>query len=880
MNDELKSHSHLLAILDNMPYMAWHKDRNGFYLAVNQSFADACGKTKEEVIGKTDFEVWPRALAEKYTKDDAEVMGSGNSKTMEEPIDEQPGGIWVETYKSPVYDNQGQIIGTMGTAKDISNRKNYEIDLINQKNFIRTMIDSVPDFIFFKDTKGFYLGCNQSFADKIVGCSTEEIVGKKDKDFIRDPKLLTMIRQRDKDVLSQGKTMFHEITIHLLNGELVDLETCKTPFYNEKGEAQGVITIARNITDRKNTEAQLKAQREYAELLLRTVPSAVYSTDNNMIIRSWNTMAEKITGFLAEEVIGKSLGNLPIHPCRNNCQLYDDDEIIVPDTSIHSCIKNKKGETRYILKNVDVLMNDREESIGRIECFYDITDKVLIDNKLKESETRLNLAISSASIGMWDWNVQTNQVVFNEQWANMAGYTLKELEPLSIQTWIDMTHPEDLEKSMARLQDHFEGKTTQYEVEIRLKHKQGHWIWVIDRGTVIEWDADLKPLRMIGTHIDITKIKNTEKELKEAKLSAEAANNLKSQFIANISHEIRTPLHGVLGYASLLREHTETEQGLSYLDSIKKAGNTLLKLIDDILDLSKIEAGKMDLQIGHTDIRLLLDDIQSIFLLKSMEKNIVLQMKVDTKIPKSLMMDEVRIRQILFNLVGNAVKFTEKGYVNVFVKSLNYDEKKRTVDLLFEVKDSGIGIPAEQHETIFEPFKQKEGQNTKKYGGTGLGLSICKRLVQMMGGTITVESAAHQGAIFLVTMPNISIGRPYNIEIEEEKSNAENESSKPPLIASEEKRSKKHFPVKAEMVERLEGLKEDLWIECTTKNRVSDIRKFEETIRAIGTDFKHDVTIRYANSLQKYIRAFDLNNIKKLLEEYPKLIERYKSHMN
>ena len=248
---------------------------------------------------------------------------------------------------------------------------------------------------------------------------------------------------------------------------------------------------------------------------------------------------------------------------------------------------------------------------------------------------------------------------------------------------------------------------------------------------------------------------NKNKQLEVARHQAEMANRSKSEFIANTSHEIRTPLNSILGFSELLLNTVEDQRSKDYVNAIIISGKNLLNIINDILDLSKIEAGKMELNIEPVDLIELLEEVITIFRFKAEEKDILL--KVSTKnVDKVLFeLDEVRIRQILMNLVGNAVKFTDKGFVILTYTTENIDLEQQTGDLKIEVEDTGIGIPESQLKTIFEAFKQRSGQSTKRYGGTGLGLSISVRLVNMMKGELSVKSEENVGSKFTVTLKNV-----------------------------------------------------------------------------------------------------------------------------
>jgi len=261
---------------------------------------------------------------------------------------------------------------------------------------------------------------------------------------------------------------------------------------------------------------------------------------------------------------------------------------------------------------------------------------------------------------------------------------------------------------------------------------------------------------VLGIARDITAKKIADEELLLAKKAAESASIAKSQFLANMSHEIRTPMNAILGFSEILKEELKDPKYTKYTDTIITSGNTLLELINDILDLSKIEAGKIDFQYRPVDPHELFSDIARIFSVKIKDKGLKLLTDIDEKLPKSLLLDEVRMRQILFNLVGNAVKFTDEGYVELKVKGVFYPDRSK-IDLIFSVKDTGVGISQEDKRIIFDAFKQSSGQNIKKYGGTGLGLSITKRLVEMMNGEIAVESISGKGSTFAVKMKEVSV---------------------------------------------------------------------------------------------------------------------------
>ena len=375
-------------------------------------------------------------------------------------------------------------------------------------------------------------------------------------------------------------------------------------------------------------------------------------------------------------------------------------------------------------------------------------DRKKVEHALRTSEGRLTTTVQSTNIGIWDWNLATNDVYFSPEWKRQLGYENHELVD-SFEEWKRRLHPEERDHIWRVIEGHLVEQAPQFELEYRLRHKDGSYRWILTRGTSIKDVGELSA-RMVGINIDVTDRKSVEEALRQAKEAAETANQAKSQFLANMSHEIRTPMNGVLGLTELLLRHPLNDKERHLTQSIHRSGSVLLSIINDILDFSKIEAGKLLLESIPFEVQRTIEEAVAVSSPTAEQKGLRLSCHIAPHVPAFLIGDPTRLRQIIVNLVSNAVKFTEKGTITVSVAPDGISEGR--FGLSVTVTDTGIGISRDAQVNIFDAFSQADGSTTRKYGGTGLGLAIVKQLVTLMGGTIDLQSRLGEGTCFRFTV--------------------------------------------------------------------------------------------------------------------------------
>lgn len=383
------------SILDSIPFLAWMKDKHGKYVLINKAFENFFRIKNSEIVGKSDFDFFPYNIALEHKKSEEELLRS-NNKQLLNPHQHELGGQWLETFVAPFFEDAScAAAGTIGVARNITERKQLEMELTNQKRLLKTIIDTIPDFLFYKDINSVLLGCNKGYAEKLLGVNEDEVKDKTEFDLIKDIEHAKLCQLKDQETLITLRPLKYEGKYVLTDGSLIDTETVEAPFWYEKGNVAGLIGISRDITERKRLERQLREQAEYAELLFRTVPSAVLSVDKHRKIIRWNKITEKITGYTAEEVIGKECSRVLHGTDKGGCAMC----LMVTDSPLinETCkLVTKDGKIKHALKSVAVLRDEFGEISERMECFEDITGIIEMEEELRESKERYAAIVNNA----------------------------------------------------------------------------------------------------------------------------------------------------------------------------------------------------------------------------------------------------------------------------------------------------------------------------------------------------------------------------------------------------------------------------------------------------------------------------------------------------
>ncbi|MBN2347220.1 MAG: PAS domain S-box protein [Bacteroidales bacterium] len=711
-----------------------HKD--GVALDVNKRFEELTGYNRNDILnnGTNPFYVLPEYKNElldrirNCTADPCEIrIKHANGKIIDVEIESK-------------YINRNNNDGFRATVfRDISEKKKAKEEI----NKLITAIQQSPSSIVITNLEGNIEFVNPAFL-AITGYKSEEVIGQ-------NPRILKTNFHNDDFYKDMWETILRkqvwkgEFLNKKNNGELYWEQAIIAPVLNEKEEITHFLSIKDDITEKKKAlEALVESEEKFRGFFEDNSAVMLVVNPENGKIDDVNKVAEIFYGYKKEHFTQLTIFDLN----HKTTKLSIDDLKFALNNEVRFFSLKHKLQNGTI-HDVELFITpvSTKEQIKLFLIIQDITKRKKAIKALVESESRKHALLKIVPDIIFVLNKKGDFIdVFTDQ-PDQLVYTHSQFMGKNYTEIFTGDLSEKFKIYFTRAFKTSEIQSFEYEMELN--------------GEIEYYDARLivSGNELIAVIRKITSQKQSEERLKEAKTEAEQANQAKSIFLANISHEIRTPINAILGFTDLLEIQLSDVNHQNYLQSIKSSSKTLLNLINDLLDLSKIEAGKTAISKEPLNIRVIVEEIKHIFSLKVAEKNLDFQVQIEADVPNNILLDELRIRQILLNLVGNAVKFTEKGFINIHIsiKKARYSKNKKLVNLVISIKDTGIGIPKSEQKEVFDAFKQQDELNTKKYGGTGLGLTITKKLVEIMNGKITVESEPGLGSNFTVVFKKIEV---------------------------------------------------------------------------------------------------------------------------
>jgi PAS domain S-box-containing protein len=623
--------------------------------------------------------------------------------------------------------------------RDITQRKLIEAALMEEQRLFNSLIENIPDFVYFKDIDSRFIRINKMMAEKFGLNNMEEALGKTDFDFY-DEEHARLAFEDEQRIIRTGEPIVSLEEKEIWpDGRITWVSTTKMPQLDSDGKIKGIMGLSRDITERKKAEERIRFLSSVVEQSSDGMAIADLAGNLIFVNDSWAGMH----GYKKrDELEGKNLSIF-----HNEEQINNDVEPFNREVMKKGF---NKGEVRHIRKDGTVfptqmtttlLKDENNNPIAIAGVAIDITERKKAEEALKTSEEKFKTIFNSASDGMFLLDTETHKFIMcNAACSNMLGYTNNEF----LQLDITELHPSEEFPFYEQISILMQGGEELYR-KIKFKRKNDG-IFTVELSPTLITIANKKVLLIVFR--DITERLKIEEELIKAKMEAEESNRLKTAFLQNISHEIRTPMNAIVGFSEFLNNPgLLPEKREEFTDIIIQSSHQLLSIITDIIDIATIEAGQEKLNESDINLNLMCSLLYEQFLKKAQLKNISLDFKTTLENDEAIITtDETKLTQVLSNLINNAVKFTTSGHVY-------FGYQKKENDLEFYVEDTGLGISPDLHEKIFERFYQIDGSSTRKYGGSGLGLSISKAYVGLLGGHIWLTSEPGKGSVFHFNIP-------------------------------------------------------------------------------------------------------------------------------
>ncbi len=790
----------LRSIINSSLDLIFYKDQNGRYLGCNKAFAEYLGIEQDDIKGKTDYDYYDGDRADIFAGDDKKILKIKQVSFYEEWVVNSTGKrIFLDTIKSPLLNDEEEIFGFVGISRDLTLLKSYQNALEESERKYKTLYETSLDAIIMLSPDGRLIAGNPASV-KLYRCENEkELISHsvysfspeyQSDGFRSEDKIMQLL----KTVLRNGSCFF-EWVHKLKDGSEFYAKILLTRM--EIGKKTLLQANVRDITKQVNAKKKIEYNLKNQELVASV----------SVFFNYLNQFEETINIALKE--IGKHINvshifvvndfddytkntyewcNQGVNQCFENLKATQYDDLLLwkgyleKVSNINSNNQEKLPDKIKLfmdskgVKSILIIPLNFNSEIGGFICFEEHINKrewkndeinilTVIANiishayerrktglELKESEQKFRKIINNQGEGLCIFDKEGNITFFNPVASKIFGVGDNGLTGKNLREFID---EKPLNRILYENGIKAKGETLTYEIELKRPDKSKRFILLTASP---EYNQKGEVISSLGIFRDISKRKKIEAELVVAKEKAEESDRLKSEFLANISHETRTPLNLIMGFSDIIESKLKdfpNEQ--IFVRKIKMAGNNLLTILDNILDLSKIEAGVMVINKEAVNPYLLIKEIEQAFSARITQKSLAFTINTDENLPKHFLLDKIRVRQVLFNLIGNAIKFTETGFVKVNVSASFSGKSSKHIDLIVEVEDSGIGVNDEMKELIFAPFRQVDGSNNRKFEGTGMGLTIAKRLTEIMNGEISVVSEEDKGSLFKIILRNVEI---------------------------------------------------------------------------------------------------------------------------
>ncbi|MCX7984150.1 MAG: PAS domain S-box protein [Bacteroidetes bacterium] len=641
--------------------------------------------------------------------------------------------------------------------RSLGELKRLEEELLHQREEYKRIVDSATEIIYECDSEGRITFFNPT-AVHTLGFSEAELLGRHYLDLVHPNYRLSVDRFYKLQVRRRSPVTYNEVPVRTKTGTTVWLGQ-NVSLREKEGVLEGFSVIARDITERKNIEIALREGQERYQIIVENAAEGIYMTDpDTKRIIDANPAFSRIIEYSLEELRGLSIYDLVVDVPENIDRRIDNLRRLRNPIRIERTYRTKSGKEVFVEAAVSVITLNGKETL--VTIVHDVTKRKEAEAKLLASEQRFRELFTKIPLPSWVCDLETLRFLeVNEAAVIHYGYSREE--------FLRMRLPDIRPNAMmSQLQIAYELIQTRQSTKNVTQHR-------LKNGTIIDVESTWHEITFDGRKAilvvvrDITELKRAQEELEHSKRLAEQASKAKSEFLANMSHEIRTPMNGILATIELLYQTPLTEEQKGYLETIQVSGDALMKIINNILDFSRLEAGDIQPVQQEVNIQLLIEETFELFAIPAEQKGLELHYWIDDDVPSILLTDATRLRQILMNLLSNAVKFTEKG--GVLVTVARGVTKTESMNVLFSVRDTGPGIPKERIDRVFQPFTQVDSSLTRKHGGLGLGLSICARSVELLGGRIWIESVPDQGTTvrFDIRTGNSSAapGAPSNVDI-------------------------------------------------------------------------------------------------------------------